>query len=305
MTTNDISFFQEIVKYGSISKAAEALYVTQPTLSQHIRALEKELNVTLIERRRGSKQIVLTPMGQKLALQANKWDRLWSETMAIMSQPFEQILTIAASMSISSYVIQYALFDFINRQAELETPIQAKLLTPVYSEAMAALEAGKIDFAFYSMIEPSELLSTTPLYIEPFVFVCAKGSHYPATVHASSLNPDHELFIGRSGKAFYTAELSDWHRKQFGQQTPRYTTVSTPYLSNYFTEPDIWAILPISIAKPYLEKDHIETRTCHDFPQSRTIYMLHNADIPLTPLYDFFIKDVYKYLARYDEFTIL
>jgi LysR family transcriptional regulator, transcriptional activator of the cysJI operon len=56
--------FVAIAKYKSYSKAAEHLFLTQPTLSSHIINLEKELKTTLLNR--SSKQISLTPAGEIL-----------------------------------------------------------------------------------------------------------------------------------------------------------------------------------------------------------------------------------------------
>ena len=52
------------VQAGSISKAAERMYLSQPSVSLQIQALERELNVTLFERR--GPRIRLTPEGQVL-----------------------------------------------------------------------------------------------------------------------------------------------------------------------------------------------------------------------------------------------
>lgn len=62
MDFKQIEAFTNVVKYKGFSKAAEATYLTQPTISAHINALEKELNLQLIDRMR--KEAVLTPEGR-------------------------------------------------------------------------------------------------------------------------------------------------------------------------------------------------------------------------------------------------
>ncbi|SMP64977.1 selenium metabolism-associated LysR family transcriptional regulator [Anoxynatronum buryatiense] len=64
MDFKQLETFCAIAKYKSYSKAAEHLFLTQPTLSSHIINLEKELKTTLVNR--SSKQISLTPAGQIL-----------------------------------------------------------------------------------------------------------------------------------------------------------------------------------------------------------------------------------------------
>lgn len=64
MDFKQLETFVAIAKYKSYSKAADHLFLTQPTLSSHIINLEKELKTTLLNR--SSKQISLTPAGELL-----------------------------------------------------------------------------------------------------------------------------------------------------------------------------------------------------------------------------------------------
>lgn len=50
MNFRQLEVFVSIVKFHSFSKAAEELYLTQPTVSAHISALEEEMGVQLIVR---------------------------------------------------------------------------------------------------------------------------------------------------------------------------------------------------------------------------------------------------------------
>jgi len=61
MDFKQLEAFVAIAKHKSFSKAAESLYITQPTISTHIKNLEYELNATLINR--SSKKIHLTQAG--------------------------------------------------------------------------------------------------------------------------------------------------------------------------------------------------------------------------------------------------
>ena len=50
MNIQHLKYAVEIAKYGSISKASEALYVAQPNLSRAIKDLEKELGIVIFDR---------------------------------------------------------------------------------------------------------------------------------------------------------------------------------------------------------------------------------------------------------------
>ena len=63
MEIRQLYYFFEIARQGSFSKAAEVLYVTQPTISQQIASLEKELDMSLFSRT--TKKVLLTAEGEK------------------------------------------------------------------------------------------------------------------------------------------------------------------------------------------------------------------------------------------------
>ena len=50
MDLRRLEIFAKVAELGSFSRAAEALFLTQPTISEHIRALEDELGVQLLDR---------------------------------------------------------------------------------------------------------------------------------------------------------------------------------------------------------------------------------------------------------------
>lgn len=62
MDFRQLESFIAIVKHKSFSKAAKELYLTQPTISNHMQNLEKELKTTLINR--NNKQVELTKAGE-------------------------------------------------------------------------------------------------------------------------------------------------------------------------------------------------------------------------------------------------
>jgi DNA-binding transcriptional LysR family regulator len=63
MDFKQIEAFVNVVRYKSFSKAADATFFTQPTISTHIRNLEKELGVKLLDRK--SRVVEMTPQGTR------------------------------------------------------------------------------------------------------------------------------------------------------------------------------------------------------------------------------------------------
>ena len=64
MEFKQLEAFVAVVEYGSFSEAARRLYLTQPTVSSHIRTLEEELHTSLILRT--TKRVTVTAHGYQL-----------------------------------------------------------------------------------------------------------------------------------------------------------------------------------------------------------------------------------------------
>ena len=70
MNLKQLEAFVQVAEGGSFSKAARELYLTQPTISAHISALERELNVRLFIR--NTKEVGLSEDGRELYKYARK-----------------------------------------------------------------------------------------------------------------------------------------------------------------------------------------------------------------------------------------
>ena len=64
MTIRHLKIFIAVAETGSMSRAAQKLFLSQPTVSQAIRELEENYEVRLFERL--SKRLYITPAGQEL-----------------------------------------------------------------------------------------------------------------------------------------------------------------------------------------------------------------------------------------------
>ena len=70
MDIRQLSYFIEVAKHQSFTKAAQALHVTQPTLSKMVKNLEIEMEVSLFDR--SSRKVRLTDAGEVVFIQAQK-----------------------------------------------------------------------------------------------------------------------------------------------------------------------------------------------------------------------------------------
>lgn len=163
--------FVQTARIGSISAAADRLFLSQPTVSLQVQALEREFSITLFERR--GPNIQLTPEGEALYRLAEPLvegiDKL-HETFAAQYGRIESgELNIAAGES----TILYILPEPIKRFARAYPRIRLKLHNVTGRDGLAMLRADEVDFAVGSMLDvPDEIIykpvvTYSPVLITP------------------------------------------------------------------------------------------------------------------------------------------
>jgi DNA-binding transcriptional LysR family regulator len=105
--------FVAVVDLGSFSKASEILYITQPAVTQQIKALEKIVGAKLFQRQGG--KIVLTDEGRRIYEIArsllNDYENLMEE-MAKIKKDFKDTLFVGVSTTLSEYKIPELIAEF-------------------------------------------------------------------------------------------------------------------------------------------------------------------------------------------------
>ncbi|MBI2421358.1 MAG: LysR family transcriptional regulator [Candidatus Hydrogenedentes bacterium] len=176
---------------GSISKAAERMYLSQPSVSLQIQALERELHTVLFERR--GPKIKLTPEGELLFSIAMPLvegiDRIEDDFTSRRGDVEKGRIDLAAGWS----TILYVLPDYVERFKEIHPQIELKLHNVTGQEGLAQLRAGHVDFAvgpllhvpedidFYPVVSYEPLLITEPRHplAQKKNFTLEDISHYP------------------------------------------------------------------------------------------------------------------------------
>lgn len=162
--------FCHTARHGSISLAAETLFLSQPSVSLQIQALEREFETTLFERRGPS--IKLTPEGELLYKLAEPLvegiDKLHETFAAHLGKVEHGVLNIAAGES----TILYILPEVMKRFAQLHPNIRLKLHNVTGRDGLAMLRKDEVDFAVGSMLEvPDDLVYRPVVTYKPALIV--------------------------------------------------------------------------------------------------------------------------------------
>lgn len=241
MRTQDIEAFLAVHKYGSITQAAEKLFVTQPTLSHQISSIEEELGVRLIIRRKGIRTISLTPAGMAFITQAEKLITLFSEAANSLQSSGAESITLSCVQSVLPFIAA----DINTAFHGLDTPCSFNIRGASSDHAYQKFASKEVEFVICCELPstPVKGTITTLLLHEPLCFVCRKGGPYTPCVHVNTLWVKHQIL------ANWSAEFMQWQEHWFGStQKPFMQIRNTSIIEGFFHAPEIWAILPSSIA---------------------------------------------------------
>ena len=169
MTFQQIRYIVEIAKHNSISKAASALYVTQPSISKAVRELEADLGITILDRT--NKGVLFTKEGTELLFYA----RMLLEQMESVVYHFNKEKTMdLTKVSISSqhygFVIEAVanLMDYF-AERKYELTIREGKTTDVIDDVYASrsvlgiLSLTNLNKSFFERYFISKSLMFTPL----------------------------------------------------------------------------------------------------------------------------------------------
>lgn len=267
MTQQGIEVFLAVARLGSLSAAAQALYITQPAVSRHLRALEEALGCPLFHRGRGQRQVELTDQGRDFIQVAEKWRLLWQETREVAGQGRTQVLRVASVGSLSSYLLPPVFRDFL-------APGRALTFHNYHSrEAYDYIAQGLADIALISdhMYHPQ--VETVPAFRSAMVLLTGPGLPWPETVHPSQLDPAKELRLP------WNPEYDLWHSFWFSAAAvPRAVLDQMSLLEEFFTWrdswQDSWAVAPSVAAVHLARKLGLVIRELEEGPADEIIYYL-------------------------------
>jgi DNA-binding transcriptional LysR family regulator len=178
-----IRVFRSVARHLNFSRAAEELLLTQPAVTQQIKALEDQLGVPLFDR--GGGHISLTPGGMALLPFADKMRELSDEAVAAVAGAYGHQageLALGASQTIAQYLLPGLVAIFVNHHPQVAVTVRS-------GNSDAILEALLAREIHVGLIEGPE--QRKDLHIEPFM-----EDHMVLVVPAGHEWADHEIEVG-------------------------------------------------------------------------------------------------------------
>ena len=183
MTLTELRYIVAVARERHFGRAAEACFVSQPTLSVAVKKLEVELGVQLFER--GPGEVTVTPPGQKIVAQAQ---RVLEEASRIKDlaaagrDPLAGPLRLGAIYTIGPYLLPKLIPILRKTAPAMQLHIQENFTHRLGD----ALKNGEVDVILIALpfVEPG--IETRALYDEPFFVAVPKGHAWEARKRITS-----------------------------------------------------------------------------------------------------------------------
>ena len=286
MNNTDMETFWAVLEHGTLTAAANALFITQPTLTNRIQSLETEVGAQLFHRKKGVRHIELTEAGQRFLPLAYRWQALLDETRGVAETASREFLRIGAVFSSNQYILPAAYRRFLRRKLPVALWVQT-LRGSGYDGAQTVarreLEMALMDGDGF--FHPQ--LDVRPLCREETMVACSPNTPYGDVVSPKELDPANEIVVSwRKG-------VQDWRDHWFGLTTkPILYADSMQVVDSFLGNEMMWAIVPATAAQALEKGGKARICRCTDPPPDRMSYLVTRRGEALSEAAQLLLEDI-------------
>ena len=176
MTLTELRYIVAVSQKNHFGKAAQACFVSQPTLSIAIKKLEEELGVRLFERS-SKNEIRITEIGQQIIDQAYvvlQQSQILSEIAQQGKDPLSGQFRLGVIYTIGPYLLPSLIPKLTQNAPDLKLIIEENFT----ANLMQSLKQGALDAIIISYPFEEPGIETEPLYEEPFIVALPKNHEW-------------------------------------------------------------------------------------------------------------------------------
>jgi LysR family hydrogen peroxide-inducible transcriptional activator len=195
MTLTELRYIVAVAREKHFGRAAEACFVSQPTLSVAIKKLEEELDTKIFER--GGTEVSVTPLGEEIVRQAQAVIEQAAAIKEIAKRgkdPLSGPLRLGIIYTIGPYLLPDLVKQAIERVPQMPLVLQENFTVKL----LDMLRTGELDAAILAEPFPDAGLAVAPLYDEPFMAAVPSGHGLAKrkSISAEELKKETMLLLG-------------------------------------------------------------------------------------------------------------
>lgn len=285
-----LQYFKIVAKYEHMTRAARELSIAQPSLSQTIKRLEKELGVPLFDR--NGRKIKLNRYG-KIFLQKTE------HALAMLEEGKREVSDLAQLDHdyITLAVMRTPIIpDLLSSFRRLHPFVRFRVKQPSREDMLRQLDSGEIDICISPFQQTDDDIEWQPLMKDDIYLAVPFGHRLAKRTSINLLEAVHEPFILKAGGAF--RETTDAFCRQAGFDPDVAFEVEDPLSIRGLVKERLgiafFSSLTLKTIKdPAIVPLRINTPSCF-----RTIGLTWNKQRYHSPLTDRFYQFVIQYFAR-------
>lgn len=300
MDFRQIEAFVYVVRYRSFSRAADAIYLTQPTVSSHISTLEKELGIKLIDR--SGKEVEPTKAGSVFYDYANNLINIRDNalfTLNEFSKKIEGKVEIAASTVPAEYLLPRLMIGFRNIYNNISFSADQFDSKQVINEILEK----KYELGMVGTIIENSKLEYHKLLDDKLVLATPYNKKY------SAITTNTVTFDDIQNENFIYRESGSGTRQEFERIfmkhgiNPSSIRIAAQFNSIDAIKQAVSQGLGVSIMsyisiEDYVRFDQIKAFDIEGFDLNRSFYIVTHKNRPLSPVNSVFLKYMTEYYKR-------
>ncbi|MGE7137978.1 DNA-binding transcriptional regulator OxyR [Luteibacter sp. NPDC031894] len=284
MNLRDLSYLVALAEYRHFGRAAEASFVSQPTLSTQIRKLEDELGVALVERT--PRKVLLTETGREIARRARGVLSQIEEIKSIAQRtrdPESGTIRLGIFPTLGPYLLPHVIPRLRERFPRLELLLREEKTEQV----LHMLREGTLDAGILALPVHDESLHTEFLFEEPFV-LAVPGGHPLASRQKLRMEDlsDQDLLLLEDGHCLRDQALEVCHMAGAGEKSGFRATSLETLRQMVSANVGITLLPALAVKPPIAQSPNVHLVEFEAPAPSRRIAMLWRKSSAMTPFFE-------------------
>ena len=294
MTIRHLKVFLCVCKYGSMTKAAEELFIAQPAVSNTIAEIEKNYKVKLFERI--NKKLFLTDEGKVLLIKAQEVLTAFNEFEEIaLNSSKKPLLKIGSSLTIGKQKLPWLLRNLKENFKEIDFQVSINQTSIIESKILN----GTLDFAFIQGKPSNPSIKSRLVDSNTLIAVCGQKYDMPDTVTLKELC--HYDLLLREDESVSRDFLDNIFALENIVVTPVMESISNQALISAAVQNLGVTIMPEALLTRQLNNGGLRKITVLDYEFTRNSYLVYHKDKSFgavkKEIFDFCYKN-YKYMHK-------
>jgi LysR family hydrogen peroxide-inducible transcriptional activator len=279
MNFRALQYFVKLAELKHFSNAANACFVSQPTLSTQIRKLEEELGVSLVER--APRQIMLTPIGEDIAHRAKHVLRdieHIKDAARRSKDPETGTIKLGIFPTLAPYLLPHVIPNIRGQYPDL----RLQLAEEKTEDILAMLDQGRLDAGLLALPVEEHGMEMEILFEEPFV--AAMPASHPLTDKQTITLKDlegEELLLLEEGHCLRQQALAVCALAGAHERVDFHATSMETLRQMVATNAGVTLMPVLAVKPPVASTDNIALRPFESPAPNRTIALVWRSSSPL------------------------